>query len=117
MILIVSITKLLIELSIIVQILQLNNLVFQIRCKINTTKGHYKSEDAKMFQKKCIFIQNRRFGRFLRPFLFQFRNTHLSEPTKTLFAWYSVQDVKIVKHIRHVGGSLLIKRILSTLHL
>ena len=54
MILIVSITKLITLFSITIQILQLNNLVFQILCKGTALKRHYKSEATKKMQKKFV---------------------------------------------------------------
>ena len=56
MTLIVSITKLFTLFSIIVLILTLNNFVFQIRCKINTIKRHYKSEVTKKCKKNYFFF-------------------------------------------------------------
>ncbi len=51
----VSITILTVLLSIIVQILQLNNLVFQIRCKGTALKRLYKSEVTKKCKKSHFF--------------------------------------------------------------
>ena len=72
-ILIVSITKLITLSSITIQILQLNNLVFQIRCKITATNSQNMGVSEEKRQKNAFFfLSGERLLHFVHS-LFDFR--------------------------------------------
>lgn len=108
MTLIVSITKLKTFSSITIQILQLNNLVFKIRCKITPSKRHYTSEatkkckkNAKLYSKPstlplftmCLFFSMRLF--YVSPIfsmrLFPTIHLHNTSPKDSTLSLFSLR--------------------------